>query len=205
MGTIVIDFVIDATESASENLPAINLFCDDLIVKGYQKLAPFHDVRYGITVFYGRDDESKPYLFQGEMFTEDRYRFNRTFDMIEIRAGSADGKDDIAGGMMCASRKLEAEEADLKVMLVFSDSYMERINVQETGVLSAQRIYLYLADEKELGEVRMNLFWGIPMRNKEHRVDHRLMPCRCSLTDIFDVNQREARIDRIIDDISDVR
>lgn len=201
MGTIMIDFVIDATESASGNLPAVNLFCDDLIIKGYQKLSPFHDVRYGITAFYGKEDAARSYWFREKLFTGDRYRFNRTFDTIEICTGSADGKDHILGGMMHASSKLEAADGDLKVMLVFSDSYMERMNFEKLGVLSAQSIYLYLADQEELGEVRMNLFWGMPMLNKDHRVDHRRMPYRCSLADIFDSKERENQIDRVIEGI----
>ncbi|MDO4941515.1 MAG: hypothetical protein Q4E73_01590 [Lachnospiraceae bacterium] len=201
MGTIMIDFVIDATESASGNLPAVNLFCDDLIVKGYRKLSPFHDVRYGITAFYGKEDAIKSYRFKENLFTGDRYRFNRTFDTIEICAGSADGKDHILGGMMHSSRKLKEADGDLKVMLVFSDSYMERVNFEKIGVLSAQSVYLYLSDQEELGEVRMNLFWGIPMVNKKHKVDHRLMPHRCSLADIFDSKGRETQIDRIMKDI----
>ncbi|HIT61444.1 MAG TPA: hypothetical protein IAC33_09530 [Candidatus Fimousia stercorigallinarum] len=201
MGTIIIDFVIDATESSSINLPAINLFCDDLIAKGYRVLAPFHDVSYGITVFYGKEEPVKVYDFKKELFTGDRYLFNRVFDMVCIGQGSADGRDHILGGMMQSGQKLREVKADVKVMLVFSDSYVDKMDAEQAGILSAQSVYLYLADQSELGEVNMTLFWGMPMLNQSDKVDHRLMPQRRRLSDLFDEKKRQERMDEVIDSI----
>lgn len=204
MKKIMIDFVIDATESASINLPAINLFCDDLIVKGYHKII-WKNLYYGITVFYGKEHPAKIYRFGEKDFTDNRYEFNRVFDTIQSGNGSSDGKDNIMGGIRRSSRKFRRiEKDDPKIMIVFSDSYVEKGRLGDIGIIPAQKLHLFLAGREELGDVNMNMFWGMPMLNANQKVDHRLTPQFHYLSDIFDLKKREWKLDEMITEISDM-
>ena len=204
MKKILIDFVIDATESASINLPAINLFCDDLIVKVYHKII-WQNLYYGITVFYGKEHSAKIYRFGENDFTDNRYEFNRVFDTIQSGYGSSDAKDNIIGGIRCSSRKFQRiENDDPKIMIVFSDSYVEKGRLGDIGIIPAQKLHLFLAGRDELGDVNMNMFWGMPMLNAHQKVDHRLTPQCHRLSDIFDLKKREWKLDDMISEISDM-
>ena len=200
MKRIYFDFVIDATESAAVNLPAVHLFCDDLIRKGFQDI--LQKFYYGITVFYGKEKPAGICRFEGKMFTDHLYEFHRVFEEIESGYGSMDGIDDIIGGIQCSAGKLR-EKNGLKVMLVFSDSYVKKGGLKDIGIVPAQKVHLYLASKEELGDVEMTPFWGMPMLNGRNRVDHRLRPKLHKLSDIFDVQKREKQMNEIIADISE--
>ena len=198
MKRIYFYFVIDVTESAAVNLPAVHLFCDDLIRKGFQDI--LQKFYYGITVFYGKKKPARICRFEGKIFTDHLYEFHRVFEEIESGYGSMDGIDDITGGIKCSAEKFRDKDG-LKIMLVFSDSYVKKDGLKDIGIVPAQKIYLYLASKEELGDVEMTPFWGIPMMNGRNRVDHRLSPTLHRLSDIFDVQKREERMEEIIADI----
>ena len=69
---------------------------------------------------------------------------------------------------------------------------------------SKGRLFIPAKLREELGDVNMNMFWGMPMLNANQKVDHRLTPQFHYLSDIFDLKKREWKLDEMITEISDM-
>jgi hypothetical protein len=189
---VLVDFVIDATASAETILPAVCLFCDDMIKTGYEECMASHDIKYGITVFYGKETPAKACKFKdGAYFVSDETDFLKIFDEVVVTGGSPNIKDNIVGGMKVSSQKLKESSADIKIMVVFSDSYVENNDLKSTGLIHANCMNLFLAKEEEIGHVHYNHFWGLPLVGKNGRVNHKLTANFYHLSDIFQTDKRK--------------